>query len=72
VRVAVEQPLRAHEVCRNARLTRSILPIGHARRAGRPRPAKPGPSTPWAELEGRPSAERFSPHTLRRACATHN
>jgi integrase/recombinase XerD len=24
------------------------------------------------ELEGRPVAERFSPHALRRACATHN
>ncbi|MFI9367026.1 tyrosine-type recombinase/integrase, partial [Kitasatospora sp. NPDC053057] len=24
------------------------------------------------ELEGRPAAERFSPHALRRACATHN
>lgn len=24
------------------------------------------------ELEGRPPAERFSPHALRRACATHN
>jgi site-specific recombinase XerD len=24
------------------------------------------------ELEGRPSIERFSPHALRRACATHN
>ena len=24
------------------------------------------------ELEGRPSAEWFSPHALRRACATHN
>ena len=24
------------------------------------------------ELEGRPGAERFSPHALRRACATHN
>ena len=24
------------------------------------------------ELEGRPAADRFSPHALRRACATHN
>jgi len=24
------------------------------------------------ELEGRPVADRFSPHALRRACATHN
>ncbi|MFF2430761.1 tyrosine-type recombinase/integrase [Streptomyces mirabilis] len=24
------------------------------------------------ELEGRPASERFSPHALRRACATHN
>ena len=24
------------------------------------------------ELEGRPASERFSPHSLRRACATHN
>jgi integrase len=24
------------------------------------------------ELEGRPPAERFSPHAMRRACATHN
>lgn len=24
------------------------------------------------ELEGRPRSERFSPHALRRACATHN
>lgn len=24
------------------------------------------------ELEGRPATERFSPHSLRRACATHN
>lgn len=24
------------------------------------------------ELEGRPTADRFSPHALRRACATHN
>ncbi|CAM5412896.1 tyrosine-type recombinase/integrase [Streptomyces lavendulae] len=24
------------------------------------------------ELEGRPVTERFSPHALRRACATHN
>ena len=24
------------------------------------------------ELEGRPTSERFSPHALRRACATHN
>lgn len=24
------------------------------------------------ELEGRPAPERFTPHALRRACATHN
>jgi integrase/recombinase XerD len=24
------------------------------------------------QLEGRPATERFSPHALRRACATHN
>ena len=24
------------------------------------------------DLEGRPAADRFSPHALRRACATHN
>ncbi|WP_251982682.1 tyrosine-type recombinase/integrase [Streptomyces violaceusniger] len=24
------------------------------------------------ELEGRPATDRFSPHALRRACATHN
>jgi len=24
------------------------------------------------ELEGRPAADRFTPHTLRHACATHN
>jgi site-specific recombinase XerD len=24
------------------------------------------------EMEGRPVSERFSPHALRRACATHN
>jgi site-specific recombinase XerD len=24
------------------------------------------------ELEGRPAGDRFSPHTLRRPCATHN
>ena len=32
----------------------------------------PQPAAVLMELEGRPAAERFSPHALRRACATHN
>ncbi|WP_240980958.1 MULTISPECIES: tyrosine-type recombinase/integrase [unclassified Streptomyces] len=47
---------------------------GAVRRRVRQQPASrndPQPAS-LSQLEGRPPADRFSPHALRRACATHN